>query len=95
MHLYLPEPMHYRQARLGLLRTLGYTQLGDPVLSESHDAATAAPPMDVVKLKGRVAAEVNTCDELIFTEMLFTGILGPLSPAECAALLSALVFQVK
>ena len=30
-----------------------------------------------------------------FTEMLFTGILGPLSPAECAALLSALVFQVR
>jgi len=50
---------------------------------------------DVVALKGRIAAEVNTTDELLFTEMVFEGVLGPLSPAEAAALLSVLVFQDK
>lgn len=48
---------------------------------------------DVVALKGRIAAEVNTADELIFSEMVFEGVLSPLSPAEAAALLSVLVFQ--
>jgi superfamily II RNA helicase len=37
---------------------------------------------------------MNTCDELIATEMIFNNILEPLNPPEAAALLSALVFQV-
>lgn len=55
------------QSRLGLLRDLGYTQLGDPgpASGGSPGAAEAAAALDVVKLKGRVAAEVNTCDELM------------------------------
>ena len=59
------------------------------------DDAHAPPLLDVVDLKGRVAAEVSTCDELTFTEMLFEGVLAPLNPAETAALLSALVFEDK
>jgi superfamily II RNA helicase len=51
--------------------------------------------LDVVALKGRVAIEVNTCDELIFTEMVFQGVLNLLSPAELAALLCALVNEDK
>lgn len=47
-----------------------------------------------VSLKGRVACEMNTCDELIATELLFFNVLEPLNPPEVAALLSALVFQV-
>jgi antiviral helicase SKI2 len=46
-------------------------------------------------LKGRVACEMNTCDELIAAEMLFTNVLEPLNPPEAAAVLSALVFQVR
>ena len=50
---------------------------------------------DVVCLKGRVACEVNTCEELIVTELIFCGILNDLEPAEIVAALSALVFQEK
>ncbi len=49
---------------------------------------------DAVALKGRVAAEISTTEELILTEILFEGTLGDLNPAEAVALLSALVFQV-
>lgn len=48
-----------------------------------------------VQLKGRVAAEVNTCDALILSELLFNNVLDDLSPAESVALLSTLVFQQK
>uniref|UniRef100_UPI00358F66F8 superkiller complex protein 2 isoform X2 n=1 Tax=Myxine glutinosa TaxID=7769 RepID=UPI00358F66F8 len=47
-----------------------------------------------VQLKGRVACEL-TNHELLLTELLFDGMLGPLSPAEAAALLSCFVFTQK
>jgi len=50
---------------------------------------------ETVAVKGRVACEVNTCDELIATEMVFEGILNDLTPPEIVAALSALVFQDK
>jgi antiviral helicase SKI2 len=48
-----------------------------------------------VTLKGRVACELSTGDELIGAEIVFGGCLEKLTPAEAAALLSALVFQEK
>lgn len=64
--------------RRALLRTLGYVDDG----------------RDTVKVKGRVACEVNTCEEsLIVCEMVFEGVLNDLEPAEAVAALSALVFQ--
>jgi antiviral helicase SKI2 len=50
---------------------------------------------NAVALKGRVAAEISTTEELILTELLFEGVLGDLTPPEAVALLSALVFQVR
>jgi len=50
---------------------------------------------DTVCVKGRVACEVNTCEELIVTEMVFEGILNELEPAEIVAALSSLIFQEK
>lgn len=50
---------------------------------------------DTVCLKGRVACEVNTCEGLIVTEMVFEGMLNELEPAEIVAALSALLFQEK
>ena len=47
-----------------------------------------------VALKGRVAAEINTAEELLLTEMIFESVLGDLTPEEIVAVLSALVFQV-
>ena len=48
---------------------------------------------DTVALKGRVACEINTADELILTETIFENILQDLGPEEIVALLSAFVFQ--
>ena len=50
---------------------------------------------EAVCVKGRVACEVNTCEELIVTEMVFEGILNDLDPTEIVAALSALVYQEK
>lgn len=65
--------------RLSVLKSLGYV-----------DAAS-----DTVELKGRVASQINTCEELVLTELVFEGALADLDAAELAALLSALVFQEK
>jgi len=50
---------------------------------------------NVVQLKGRSACEVNTCDSLILTELIFENVLKELEPDACAALLTALVCQDK
>eukprot|EP00959_Pyramimonas_sp_CCMP1952_P126431 2644308-Pyramimonas_sp.AAC.1 len=44
-------------------------------------------------MKGRVMCELNSCDELLGSEMIFAGHLTDLSPEEAVALLSALIFQ--
>jgi antiviral helicase SKI2 len=48
---------------------------------------------ETVTVKGRVACEVNTCEELIVSEMIFDGVLNNMAPEEIVACLSALVFQ--
>ena len=48
-----------------------------------------------VTLKGRVACEIATGDELVGTEIIFAGILADVPPEEAVALLAALVFQEK
>ena len=50
---------------------------------------------NVVQQKGRVACEINTSDELLVTELVFSGIFGKMKPEICAAVLSALVYQEK
>ena len=49
----------------------------------------------VVQLKGRVACEMNSADELLATECLMDNQLEQLTAAEAVALLSAFVFQQK
>lgn len=48
---------------------------------------------DVIELKGRVACEISSGDELLLTELIFNGNFNELTPAQCAALLSCFVFQ--
>lgn len=48
-----------------------------------------------VTLKGRVACEIATGDELVGTEIIFAGVLADVPPEEAVALLAALVFQEK
>lgn len=49
----------------------------------------------VVQIKGRVACEMNSGEELICTECLFDNQLDDLEPEEAVALMSAFVFQQK
>lgn len=49
----------------------------------------------IVTLKGRVACELNSGDELAATELVYGGVLTDLEPEEAVALLSALVFQAR
>lgn len=48
---------------------------------------------DVIELKGRVACEISTGDELLLTEMIFDGNFNEITPEQSAALLSCFVFQ--
>ncbi|ORY74828.1 rRNA-processing arch domain-domain-containing protein [Protomyces lactucae-debilis] len=50
---------------------------------------------DVIQMKGRVACEISTGDELLLTEMIFNGVFNDLTPEQCASLLSCFVFQEK
>ncbi|CAK4642408.1 unnamed protein product [Aphanomyces euteiches] len=50
---------------------------------------------NTVQVKGRVACEVNTCEELILTEIIFENVLANLEPEEIVSVLSALIFQEK
>ena len=48
---------------------------------------------DVIELKGRVACEISTGDELVLTEMIFNGVFNDLTPTQTMSLLSCFVFQ--
>ncbi|CED82946.1 antiviral helicase [Phaffia rhodozyma] len=48
-----------------------------------------------VLLKGRVACEINSANELILTELILENILATFEPEEIVALLSCFVFQEK
>ena len=47
---------------------------------------------DVPTLKGKVACSVSACDEILITEMLFSGLFTDMEPPIIAALLSCLIF---
>jgi len=48
-----------------------------------------------VVLKGRVACEINSANELILTELILENVLAAYEPEEVVALLSAFLFQEK
>ena len=50
---------------------------------------------DIIETKGRVACEISTGDELMLTEMIFSGLFNDLTPAQCAAICSCFVFDEK
>eukprot|EP00823_Brevimastigomonas_motovehiculus_P002489 TRINITY_DN1514_c0_g1_i1.p1 TRINITY_DN1514_c0_g1~~TRINITY_DN1514_c0_g1_i1.p1 ORF type:complete len:630 (-),score=112.30 TRINITY_DN1514_c0_g1_i1:78-1967(-) len=49
----------------------------------------------VIDIKGRMACEISTCDELLATELMFGGVLNDLKPEQIVALFSCLVFNEK
>ncbi|PHH51697.1 Antiviral helicase SKI2 [Ceratocystis fimbriata CBS 114723] len=48
-----------------------------------------------ILLKGKVACEIHSSDELVLTELILDNVLADYEPPEIAALLSAFVFQEK
>lgn len=52
-----------------------------------------ASPSDVIEMKGRVACEISSGDELLLTEMVFNGLFNDLTAEQATALLSCFVFQ--
>ncbi|BFZ16878.1 hypothetical protein BsWGS_19917 [Bradybaena similaris] len=50
---------------------------------------------DIIEVKGRVACEISSGDELLLTELLFNGVFTDLSPQQTCALLSCFVFRGK
>ncbi|XP_035698765.1 exosome RNA helicase MTR4-like [Branchiostoma floridae] len=54
-----------------------------------------ATTADVIEMKGRVACEISSADELLLTEMIFNGVFNDLDAHQCVALLSVFVFQEK
>lgn len=52
-----------------------------------------ATPSDVIEMKGRVACEISSADELLLTEMVFNGLFNDMTAEQATALLCCLVFQ--
>ncbi|KIV98030.1 hypothetical protein PV10_01723 [Exophiala mesophila] len=48
-----------------------------------------------IQLKGKVACEIHSADELVLTELILENVLASYEPEEIVALLSAFVFQEK
>ncbi|XP_072272536.1 exosome RNA helicase MTR4 isoform X2 [Pyxicephalus adspersus] len=52
-----------------------------------------ASSADVIEMKGRVACEISSADELLLTEMMFNGLFNDLTVEQATSLLSCFVFQ--
>merc|ERR1712150_208111 len=50
---------------------------------------------DVIEVKGRIACEVGSADEILLTEMVFNGLFTDLNPSQTAAILSCFVCDEK
>jgi ATP-dependent RNA helicase DOB1 len=47
----------------------------------------------VIQTKGRTACEINTANELVVVELIFTGVFNDLSVEQCCALLSCMTYD--
>ena len=47
----------------------------------------------VIQTKGRTACEINTANELVVVELIFTGVFKSLKVEQCVALLSCMIFE--
>lgn len=50
---------------------------------------------DVVELKGKVACEISSAEELTLTELMFNGVFKDIKVEEMVSLLSCFVWQEK
>jgi antiviral helicase SKI2 len=73
--------------------------LADLRFISSSSSSSSSIPSDAlsarVELKGKVACEIHSADELVLTELILENVLAEYSPQEIVALLSSFVFQEK
>ena len=50
---------------------------------------------DVIEIKGRIACELSSADELLLTEMMFNGLFNNMTPPQVASILSCFVCSEK
>lgn len=50
---------------------------------------------EVIQMKARVACEISTGDELMLSELLFSGFFNDFTPEQTAAVMSVFVFEEK
>lgn len=50
---------------------------------------------NIIEVKGRVACEISSADELVLTELIFTGVLNDLNVEQIVSLMSCFVFEEK
>lgn len=61
----------------------------------SEGSCRISIPLPCCGLQGRAACEIRSGDELLATEMIFSGLLGELSHEEALAIMVALIFQAR
>ena len=93
----LVSQMDDLRRRRRVLRLLGFTELagGSPACLPNSSVVMIPETrtLDIVAIKGRVACEISTGDELVLTELLFAGIFNALSVDVALALLSCFVCE--
>ncbi|KGG51851.1 hypothetical protein DI09_25p110 [Mitosporidium daphniae] len=90
----LVSQMDDLRRRRRVLRLLGFTEpAGGLSNAAAADFMLETRTSDVVIIKGRVACEISTGDELVLTELLFAGVFNALSVEAALALLSCFVCE--
>lgn len=77
--------------RVAVLADLRFISSPNSTSSTTNDLATTSR----VELKGKVACEIHSADELVLTELILENVLADYTPQEIVALLSSFVFQEK
>jgi antiviral helicase SKI2 len=81
--------------RVAVLADLHF--ISSPTSSSSSSSSTnnQLATTSRVELKGKVACEIHSADELVLTELILENVLAEYTPQEIVALLSSFVFQEK
>merc|ERR1712224_769950 len=81
-----------KEARASLRKSKSLLQMADlKCMKRVLRRLGYCTPADVIEVKGRIACDLSSADELLLTEMLFNGLFNEMDPAQTAAVLSCFV----
>ena len=81
------------EARQKLLRRMGYVDNYGNITQKGERRLLHSPIAGNMVVLGRIACEISSADEIVTTEMLFTGVFKDMVAADAAALLSCFIFE--